>query len=78
MDEVIPPNIHRFGQKNHRKPEPGASRGAGVGTVSVGSRCPRRKLCGGVNPSNPPHTPAKGFAPPAAIWKHPLPFAERY
>ena len=22
--------------------------------MSVGSRCPRRKLCGGVNPSNPP------------------------
>ena len=24
VDEVIPPNVNRFGQKNHRKPEPGA------------------------------------------------------
>ena len=39
--------------------------GAGECSLSVGSRCPRRKLCGGVNPSNPP-MPAMGFAPPAA------------
>ena len=29
MDEVIPPNVHRFGQKNHRKIKPGASRRRG-------------------------------------------------
>ena len=40
---------------------PALTRGAGVCTLSVGSRCPRRKLCGGVNPSNPP-MPAMGFA----------------
>ena len=40
------------------------TRGAGEGTVSVGSRCPRRDWCGGVTPSNPP-LPAMGFAPPA-------------
>ena len=44
---------------------PALRAGAGEGTVSVGSRCPRRELCGGVNPSNPP-LPAMGFAPPAA------------
>ena len=42
------------------------TRGAGECTLSVGSRCPRRKLCGGVNPSNPP-LPAMGFAPPALV-----------
>ena len=41
MDEVIPPNVNRFGQSNHRKNKPGASRGAGECTLSVGSRCPR-------------------------------------
>ena len=35
------------------------------------ARCPSEaavralNLCGGVNPSNPPHAPAMGFAPPA-------------
>ena len=44
------------------------TRGAGVCLLSVGSLCPRRELCGGVNPSNPPHRrkaaeTAMGFAP---------------
>ena len=34
---------------------PALRAGAGVCMLSVESRCPRRKLCGGVNPSNPPH-----------------------
>ena len=33
--------VHRLRQGPHCKPEPGAARGAGEGTVSVGSRCPR-------------------------------------
>ena len=48
------------------KLSPALTRGAGESTVSVGSRCPRLKLCGGVNPSNPP-LPAMGFAPPALV-----------
>ena len=84
MDEVIPPNVDCFCQNNHRKIKPGAARGAGEGTLSVESRCPRRKLCGGVNPSNPP-LPAMGFAPPATQQRFarrdmedPLPHAERH
>ena len=38
---------------------PALTRGAGDGTVSVGSRCPRHYWCGGVNPSNPPHAAAR-------------------
>ena len=86
MDEVIPPDVLRFGQENHRKPEPGASRGAGVCMLSVGSRCPRRKFSrrGSARRGTPPTPPHKaagirfpggdGLRPAGAReWKHPPP-----
>ena len=63
MDEVIPPNVHHFGQWNHRKPEPGASRGAGECLLSVGSRCPRLESVRRGKPLQP--TPAGDGLRPA-------------
>ena len=71
MDEVIPPNVHRFGQKNHRKPEPGAyARRGGMHAV-------RRKPLsapGIVRRGNPlqPTPAGDGLRPAGAReWEHP-------
>ena len=62
-DKVIPPNVKRFLQWSHRKPEPGASRGAGESSLSVESRCPRLEAVRRGKPLQPTR-PAKVFAPP--------------
>ena len=78
MDEVIPLNVHSFGQKNHRKPEPGAARGAGESTVSVESLCPRLESVRRGKPLQP--TPAGDGLRPAGAREeeHPPAVRQRY